>query len=160
MTTLTDEKLGRLPPEVRRSYRNLWLLRDPDTRNTVEWLYGEFAKALTPLPCGHPRGCVVSVPYIVDVATANGCGWCAAQAENRRFVETGAKAVASWATENDALREKLAAADETRNLLLKLLGTLENEDGITFDNMCERLNVPREFLIEIGSIYDESSDGL
>ena len=44
----------------------------------------ELARALAPMPCGHPGAC--------EEAISNSCGWCAAEAER------------------DALREKLKAA--------------------------------------------------
>ena len=85
-------------------------------------LIHELAKALTPQPnCGHPPGCVVSVSYIEDVAESSSCGWCAAQAENRRLVENGAMATAVWAREHDNLYRQMVEATSERDDLRETL---------------------------------------
>lgn len=130
MERLTDEQLTKrcevLPFGQRLWYRQIRrIVEDDDCEASdveLSWwgLAEDLIKALTPQSCGHPRGCIVSVPYIGEMKS-NSCGWCVAAvtAEQRleRLGESSKRisdldaCLHSAQKERDALREKLAVVE-------------------------------------------------
>ncbi len=93
-------------------------LNEADWMEDIAILLELLVRALTPLPsCGHPAGCVVSVPYIDGVGASNVCGWCATESRFREAIGLAATAVA----ERDDLREKLAAAENIADRCISAL---------------------------------------
>lgn len=146
--------------DCQKVHQSLW----ENDANRITYLCHELARALTPLPCGHPPGCVVSVPYMGEEAYSNHCGWCAASEDLAGSIEFNRDVAAenlALEDERDALREKLKAAHALSNALNTMIYLREGGDRLSEVTSKQWEDALRQSKIAIGTWGSEGqSDAL